>query len=100
MEVDVELLSSPLSMEIALHYGKYPDARHWPRYDYPGLQYPSQADIIKAFVDHGFLQETGHQIASPLKPKYEATQLLRDLVQDLLDGYRSLLFYEVTNEHG
>ncbi len=87
---DSEIMGSPLSLQIALHYGSHP-LGSWPGYDFRGLHFPSQAKIIKQFIEDGYLAETERPIAGPLGSKYEATTKLRDLVHDVLEGYQHIL---------
>ena len=80
-------MTSPLSLEIAVHYGKYSQG-YYAAYDFPGIQFPAQADVIKAFVVSGLLiKNNGRVIGHPGKPKYEATDKLRDMVEMIMDGY-------------
>ncbi len=83
----VDLMTSPLSLGIAIHYGKYSPG-YYAAYDYPGIHFPAQADVIRAFVVSGLLTKNKDRvIGHPGKPKYEATDRLRDMFDMIMDGY-------------
>ncbi len=96
----IELMTSPLSLGIAIHYGKYSEG-FYAAYDYPGIHFPAQANVIRAFVVSGLLIKSEDRvIGHPGKPKYEATDKLRDMFDMIMDGYAEAIMQnlEATNE--